>query len=408
MRRVVVTGLGAITPIGNTVEESWNSMKNGVCGLGMISRFDTTDYKTKVDAEVKGFDAKQYMERQDIHRSDLFTQYGVAAASQAVEDSGILGHIENERFGAYFGSGIGGILTYTEEQEKLRTRGNRRVSPFLIPMMIANMAAAMIAIKFGCEGAVQPSVTACASSANSIGEAVRAIRHGYVDAVISGGSEASICEIAVAGFSNMQALSPAEDPNAASLPFDIRHGGFVMGEGAAALVLEEYEHAVKRGAKIYGEVAGYGVTCDAYHITSPRPDTKGASRAIRDAMTEAGYREDELVYVNAHGTGTPMNDKLETLALKNVFGEKAKELLISSTKSMTGHMLGAAGAVEAIASLYALNEGIIPPTINLKEQDPECDLNYIPNRAIEAKPSLVLSNSLGFGGHNVCLAFRKI
>ncbi len=408
MRRVVVTGLGAVTPVGNTVEETWNNLKNGVCGVDKITRFDTTEYKTKVDAEVKDFDPKRYMDRQDIHRSDLFTQYGVAAASQAVEDSGILGNVENERFGAYFGTGIGGILTYSEEFEKLRTRGNRRVSPFFIPMMIPNMAAAMIAIKYQCEGAVQPSVTACASSANAIGEAVRAIRHGYVDAVISGGSEASICEIAVAGFSNMQALSSAEDPNAASLPFDIRHGGFVMGEGAAALVLEEYEHAAARGAKIYGEVAGYGVSCDAYHITSPRPDAKGSSRAMIDAMKEAGYREGELVYINAHGTGTPMNDKLETLAIKKVFSDRAKDVLISSTKSMTGHMLGAAGAVEAIAGLYAMNEKIIPPTIHLQEQDPLCDLNYVPNTAISAEPSLVLSNSLGFGGHNVCLAFRKI
>ncbi len=255
---------------------------------------------------------------------------------------------------------------------------------------------------------MQPSVTACATGANAIGEAVRAIRHGYADACISGGSEASICELAVAGFSNMKALSDSEDPSAASLPFDARHAGFVMGEGAATLVLEEYEHAKARGAKIYGEVAGYGVTCDAYHITSPRPDTKGASRAIFDAMKEAGYQEDELVYLNAHGTGTPMNDKLETLAVKNVFGEKAKDVIISSTKSMTGHMLGAAGAVEAIASLKALEEGIIPPTINLNTPDPECDLFYVPNKAIEAAPTLALSNSLGFGGHNVCLAFRKV
>lgn len=407
MRRVVVSGLGAITPIGNSAGEAWESMKKGVCGIGRITRFDTTDYKTKVDAEVKGFDPSLYMDRQDIHRADLFTQYGVAAASQAVEDSRICGKVERERFGVYFGSGIGGILTYSEEQNKLISRGNRRVSPFLIPMMIANMAAAMIAIKHGCEGAVQPSVTACASSASAIGEAVRAIRHGYADAVISGGAEASICEIAVAGFSNMQALSSAEDPNAASLPFDRRHGGFVMGEGAAALLLEEYEHAKARGARIYGEVAGYGVSCDAYHITSPRPDAAGASRAMREAMAEAGYREGELVYLNAHGTGTPMNDKLETLAVKKTFGERAQEVLISSTKSMTGHMLGAAGAVEAIAGLYAMNEGILPPTIHLLEQDPECDLHYIPNTAIQASPSLVLSNSLGFGGHNVCLAFRR-
>ncbi len=407
MRRVVVTGMGAVTPVGNDVETTWNNLKNGVSGIGMITRFDTTDYKSKVDAEVKDFNPRDYMERQDVLRSDLFTQYGVASAVQAVEDSGIIGTIPSERLGVYFGSGIGGIITYSVEYEKLRTRGNKRVSPFLIPMMIPNMAAAMIAIRYDCRNAVQPSVTACATGANAIGEAVRAIRHGYADACITGGSEASICELSVAGFSNMKALSDSEDPSAASLPFDARHAGFVMGEGAATLVLEEYEHAKARGAKIYGEVAGYGVTCDAYHITSPRPDTKGASRAILDAMKEADYQEGELVYLNAHGTGTPMNDKLETLAVKNVFGEKAKDVIISSTKSMTGHMLGAAGAVEAIASLKALEEGIIPPTINLETPDPECDLNYVPNTAIKAQPTLALSNSLGFGGHNVCLAFRK-
>ena len=305
----------------------------------------------------------------------------------------------------YFGSGIGGIRTFTEEHNKLLARGPKRVSPYFIPMLIANMAAGMIAIRFDCRGAAMPAVTACASGTNAIGEAMRAIRHGYADAVITGGAEAAISECGVAGFINMQALSTSEDPNAACLPFDKRRGGFVIGEGGAALVLEEYEHAVKRGAKIYGEVCGYGATCDAFHITAPRPDGTAGAAAIRQAMEEAGER----VYINAHGTGTPMNDSLETQVVKLALGEEeAKKNYMSSTKSMTGHMLGAAGAIEAIACLKALNEGILPPTINLLDPDPACDLNYVPNQAIQTSVDLVLSNSLGFGGHNACIAFRKV
>lgn len=408
-RRVVVTGLGAITPIGNSVEEAWNGMVEGRCGIGEITYFDTTDYKAKLDAEVKNFNARDWMEKSDTLRSDRFAQFAIAAAVQAVEESGIIGTLPPERIGVYFGSGIGGIQTFTAEHNKLLQRGPGRVSPFFVPMMIPNMAAGMIAIRFNCQNAALPAVTACASGSNAIGEAVRAIRHGYADAIISGGAEAAISEPGVAGFINMQALSTATDPNAASLPFDKRRAGFVIGEGAGALILEEYEHAVKRGAKIYGEVTGYGSTCDAYHITAPRPDADGGRRAMVEAMKESGYKAEESVYVNAHGTGTPLNDKGETIAIKGALGEEeARKAVISSTKSMTGHMLGAAGAIEAIACLKALETSVIPPTINLIEPDPECDLDYVPNTAREKKIDIALSNSLGFGGHNACLAFRRV
>ena len=408
-RRVVVTGLGAITPIGNSVEEAWNGMVEGRCGIGEITYFDTTDYKAKLDAEVKNFNARDWMEKSDTLRSDRFAQFAIAAAVQAVEESGIIGTLPPERIGVYFGSGIGGIQTFTAEHNKLLQRGPGRVSPFFVPMMIPNMAAGMIAIRFNCQNAALPAVTACASGSNAIGEAVRAIRHGYADAIISGGAEAAISEPGVAGFINMQALSTATDPNAASLPFDKRRAGFVIGEGAGALILEEYEHAVKRGAKIYGEITGYGSTCDAYHITAPRPDADGGRRAMVEAMKESGYKAGESVYVNAHGTGTPLNDKGETIAIKGALGEEeARKAVISSTKSMTGHMLGAAGAIEAIACLKALETSVIPPTINLIEPDPECDLDYVPNTAREKKIDIALSNSLGFGGHNACLAFRRV
>ena len=408
-RRVVVTGLGAVSPVGNDVKTSWENLISGVHGIGPITRFDTTEYKAKLAAEVKDFDARQYMEKAEILRSDLYAQYAVASACQAMEESGIEGTVDPERFAVYFGSGIGGINTFTREHTKLLERGPSRVSPYFIPMLIANMGAGMIAIRFNCQGAALPAVTACASGSNAIGEAVRAIRHGYADAVISGGAEASINECGVAGFVNMKALSVAEDPDAASLPFDKRRTGFVIGEGAAALVLEEYEHAVKRGAKIYGEVCGYGSTCDAYHITAPLPDAAGGARAMKQALEEAGYTGEERIYVNAHGTGTPLNDSGETIAIKTALGEeKAHASYVSSTKSMTGHMLGAAGAIEAIVCLKVLETGIIPPTINLLEADPDCDLNYVPNKAVKADIDLCLSNSLGFGGHNACLAFRKV
>ncbi len=408
-RRVVVTGMGCVTPLGNDLPTFWSNLVAGKNGIGPITKFDTTDFKAKLAAEVRDFDPKLYMEKPQILHSDLYAQLAMAAAVQAMEDSGLAGTLPGERIGVYVGSGIGGIQTFEAEHAKLLNKGPRRVSAYFIPMMIANIASSMIAIRYGCMGPAMPAVTACASGSNAIGEALRVVRHGYADAMICGGAEATVTPLAAAGFCNMQALSTSEDPNAASLPFDARRSGFVMGEGSGILVLEEYEHAKARGAKIYGEVCGYGSTNDAHHITAPHPEGAGGARAMADALREAGYTGDELVYVNAHGTGTHLNDAIETMALKKAFGEeKAKDLLISSTKSMTGHMLGAAGAVEAIASLKALEEGVVPPTINLLEADPDCDLNYVPGTAVQAPVTLALSNSLGFGGHNACLTFRKL
>ena len=408
-RRVVVTGMGVVSPVGSDMESAWGNLVSGCNGIGPITYFDTTNYKAKLGAQVKDFDPLTYMEKSETLRSDRFAQYAMGAAVQAVEESGIIGTVAPERLAVYFGSGIGGLNTVTTEISKLESRGPHRVSPLCVPMMIANMASGMIAIRYNCQGPALPAVTACASGSNAIGEALRLIRHGYADAVISGGAEASIVPVGIAGFINMKALSTAEDPNAASLPFDARRSGFVIGEGAGALVLEEYEHAKARGAKIYGEVCGYGSTCDAYHITAPHPEAEGGARAMVQALTEAGYREGQRVYVNAHGTGTPLNDAGETLAIKKTLGEDAAyKALVSSTKSMTGHMLGAAGAVEAIVCLKVLETGVVPPTINLLEKDPKCDLNYVPNQAVQADIDLCLSNSLGFGGHNACLAFRKV
>lgn len=408
-RRAVVTGMGAVTPVGNNVKETWESLISGKNGIAPITLFDTANYKAKLGAEVKNFEPKDYLEVNDILRTDRYAQFAVAAAQQAVEESEIEGKVEPERFAVQFGTGIGGIGTFEREHTKLLERGPRRVSSLFVPMMIANMAAGMIALRHDCRGSAQPSVTACASGSNAIGEALRMIRHGYADAVITGGTEAAINASAIAGFVNMQALTVSEDVNAASLPFDKRRAGFVIGEGGVALVLEEYEHAEARGAKIYGEVCGYGSTCDAYHITAPHPEGRGGARAMEDAMREANYNSGDIVYINAHGTGTPMNDAIETMVIKKAMGEEAAyKAYVSSTKSMTGHMLGAAGAVEALACLMALNEGIIPPTINLNEQDPNCDLNCVPNKAVKADITLALSNSLGFGGHNACLAFRKV
>lgn len=408
-RRVVVTGLGAITPLGSNAPETWKGLKSGKNGIGPITLFDTEGFKAKLGAEVKDFDHKAYLEVNDVLRTDRYAQFAVAAAQQAVAESGIAGTVEPERFAVLFGTGIGGISTFEKEHTKLLEKGPRRVSALFVPMMIGNMAAGMIAIRHGCRGSAMPAVTACASGSNAIGEAMRLIRHGYADAVITGGAEAAICPSAIAGFVNMHALSTSQDPNAASLPFDKRRGGFVIGEGAAALVLEEYEHAISRGAKIYGEVCGYGSTCDAHHITAPHPEARGGAQAMLEAMGEAAYTEADVVYINAHGTGTPANDAVETIAVKKALGgDGARRVYVSSTKSMTGHMLGAAGAVEALACLYALNEGVIPPTIHLQEPDEACDLNYVPNTAVKAEITLALSNSLGFGGHNACLAFRKV
>lgn len=408
-RRVVVTGIGAITPVGNNTRETWESLVNAKNGIAPITLFDTEGYKAKLGAEVKSFDPKKYLEVNEVLRTDRYAQLAVVASDEAVNESGIKGKIEPDRFAVIFGTGIGGIGTFEAEHGKMIEKGPRRVSPLFVPMMIGNMAAGMIAIRHNCRGSAMPAVTACASGSNAIGEAMRLIRHGYADAVITGGAEAAIVPSAIAGFVNMQALSTSENPNEASLPFDKRRGGFVIGEGAVALVLEEYNHALKRGAKIYGEVCGYGSTCDAYHITAPHPDAVGGAKAMTDAMAEAEYSENDVVYINAHGTGTPMNDVVETIAIKKALGEcKARASYVSSTKSMTGHMLGAAGAIEALACLFALRDGIVPPTINLKEQDERCDLNCVPGKAIKADITLALSNSLGFGGHNACLAFRKV
>lgn len=408
-RRVVVTGMGAVTPLGNNVADTWNGLRTGKNGIDHITLFDTEKFKAKLAAEVRGFDPGQYLEVNDVLRTDRYTQFAAASAQQAVDESGIAGKVDPDRFSVLFGTGIGGINTFETEHTKLLEKGPRRVSPLFIPMMISNMAAGMIAIRHDCRGMAMPIVTACASGSNAIGEAMRLIRHGYADAVITGGTEAAVTPSAVAGFVNMQALSTSDDPNAASLPFDSRRGGFVIGEGSVAFVLEEYEHAVSRSARIYGEICGYGTTCDAYHITAPHPDARGGAKAMTDAMAEAGYTAEDTVYVNAHGTGTPMNDAIETIAIKKALGEeKAREAFVSSTKSMTGHMLGAAGAIEALACIFALQESIIPPTINLNEQDEACDLNCVPNTAVKTPVTLALSNSLGFGGHNACLAFRKV
>ncbi len=409
MCRVVVTGVGVISPIGNDIDSFWTGIKEGKCGIGTIERFDASRLKVHLDAEVKDFEPKKYYDTvQEIRKSDLFMQYAMGAARQAVEQSGILeSDLDRERFGVYVGSGIGGINSTIRETKKLEEKGPDYVSPFFVPMMISNMAAGAISIKFGAKGPTLPVVTACATSTHTIGEAYRAIKHGYADAIIAGGAEASINELAMAGFINCQALNLSDNPQEGSLPFDKRRGGFVMGEGAGILVLEEYEHAKKRGASILAEVTGYGNTADAYHITAPDPEGEGAVRAIRSAVNESGISEQDELYINAHGTGTHLNDAMETKAIKTVFGKRAYDIHVSSTKSMTGHMMGATGAVEAICSVLALKEGIVPPTIGYQEKDEECDLDYTPNKAVKADLKFAISTSLGFGGHNACIAFKK-
>ncbi|MDD2215772.1 MAG: beta-ketoacyl-ACP synthase II [Eubacteriales bacterium] len=407
VRRVVITGLGVISPIGNNVETFKNNVMNGICGIDYITHFDTSDFKVKIAAEVKEFSITDYIEKSEARRMDIFTQYAMAAAEQAIADSGISGKVDPHRFGVYVGSGIGGMDSFINATNKLTKDGPRKVSPLFIPMMISNIASGTIAIKYEAKGPSLPVVTACATSTNALGEAFRAIRYGYADAIIAGGTEAAINGLSVAGFTNCMALSTRNIPDDSSIPFDKRRDGFIMGEGAGILILEDYEHAKKRGAKIHGEITGYGNTCDAYHIVAPHPEAEGAINAIRLALEEANYEKGMKVYYNAHGTSTSLNDKSETLAIKSVFGEKAKEINISSTKSMTGHMLGAAGAAEAIVSILALQNNRIPPTIGYKEADPECDLNYTPNVSREADIDLAISTSLGFGGHNGVLTFIK-
>ena len=411
-RRVVVTGTGVITPVGNDVQTYWKNLLDAVCGIEVITSIPTDDLPVKIAGEVKDFNPADYeIEAPFARKQDKFTVYAVAAAWQAVKESGISsaegGNIDPFRFGVYVGSGIGGFSTQMRETEKILTEGAKWVSPLFIPTMISNIAAGNIAIRNNACGPCLPVVTACATSTHAIGEAFRAIKHGYADAIIAGGTEAAIIPLAIAGFANAKALSKAEDPQYASLPFNKNRGGFVMAEGAAMLVLEEYEHAVARGANIIAEVCGYGNTCDAHHVTAPRPDGVTQSAAIRQALDEAGYTSDDLLYINAHGTGTALNDVCETQAFKLALGEDAYKAHISSTKGSTGHMLGAAGAVEAVASVLALKNGIVPPTAHLDEIEPECDLNYTPNTPVEAPLTIAISDSLGFGGHNGCVAFRR-
>ena len=411
-RRVVVTGTGVITPVGNDVQAYWKNLLDAVCGIDVITSIPTDDLPVKIAGEVKDFNPADYeIEAPFARKQDKFTIYAVAAAWQAVKQSGLSsaedGNIDPLRFGVYVGSGIGGFSTQMRETEKILNEGAKWVSPLFIPTMISNIAAGNIAIRNNACGPCLPVVTACATSTHAIGEAFRAIKHGYADAIIAGGSEAAVIPLAIAGFANAKALSRAEDPKHASLPFNKNRGGFVLSEGAAMLVLEEYEHAVARGAEIIAEVCGYGNTCDAHHVTAPRPDGVTQAAAIRQALDEAGYTSDDVLYINAHGTGTALNDVCETLAFKLALGEDAYKAHVSSTKGSTGHMLGAAGAVEAVASVLALKNGIVPPTANLDEIDPECDLNYTPNRPVEAPLTIAVSDSLGFGGHNGCVAFRK-
>lgn len=412
-RRVVVTGTGVISPVGNNIESFWNNLIEGYCGIEEITEFPTEDLPVKIAGTVKDFNPSDYeIEASFARKQDKFTLYAVAAAWQAVKESGLVasdeGNIDPSRYGVYVGSGIGGFTTQVRETEKIITDGAKWVSPLFIPTMIANIAAGNIAIRNNACGPCLPVVTACATSTHAIGEAYRAIKHGYADAIITGGTESCIIPLGIAGFANAKALSRSQDPKYASLPFNKNRGGFVMAEGAAMLVLEEYEHAVARGAEILAEVCGYGNTCDAYHVTAPRPDGKTQAAAIRLALDEAGYSSDDVLYINAHGTGTALNDTSETQAFKLALGDDAYKAHISSTKSAMGHLLGAAGAAEALAAILALRNSIVPPTLNLDEVDPECDLNYTPNAAVKADITLAISDSLGFGGHNSCVAFRKV
>lgn len=408
MNRVVVTGLGAVTPVGNSVSEYWNGLINGVCGVGEITHFDSSESKFKLAAEVKNFDPLCRIDKITARKTDLFVQYALYSAIEAMEDSGLEGNIASEDLGVYFGSGIGGFNTLCKEHAAMLEGGPRKVTPQFISKMIYNMAAGNIAIRFHATGPNIAVSTACATATSAIGEAYRAIKHGYAKAIICGGSEAAIIPLAVAGFGNCLALTPQTDPKLASLPFDKRREGFVIGEGAGTLILEEYQHAVNRGAKIYAEVFGYGSTCDAYHVTSPDPGAESTARAITQSLEGENIQDYSRVYVNAHGTGTLLNDKTETKAFKKAFGENAYKLHVSSTKSMTGHMLGAAGAAEAIACIKALCDNTIPPTINLLEPDEECDLDYTPNTKVETPLEYAISTSLGFGGHNACIAFKKV
>ncbi|HAM07086.1 MAG TPA: beta-ketoacyl-[acyl-carrier-protein] synthase II [Ruminococcaceae bacterium] len=400
--------MGAITPVGNDIDTMWANMLAGVNGVEKITSFDTSDLKVHLAGTVKNFEPEKYIEKRELRKLDIYCQYAIAAAQQAVDDSGILGNINEERFGVYIGAGIGGLHSFVNNVTALNEGGPRKVSPFFIPMMIGNIATGNVAIRFKAKGVSLSVMSACATGTHSIGEAFHAIKDGYADAIIAGGTEAVIAPLTIAGFQNMKALSTNEDPETASRPFDKNRDGFVMGEGAGMLVLEEYEHAKARGAKIYAEFAGYGNTCDAHHVTAPDPEGAGLARAIKIAMAEAGTTDDDQLYINAHGTSTHLNDLTETMAFKSALGEKAYDANISSTKSMTGHMLGATGAIEAIVSVLTLRDGMIPPTIHLNEQDEELDLNYTPNKAVKRDVTVAASTNLGFGGHDACVVFKKI
>lgn len=406
--RVVITGMGAITPLGNNVKTFWKNIKKGKCGIDFIKAFDTSEFKVKIAAEIKDFHPADVLDSKELKRMDKFTQMGIVAANEAVDDAGLRNEGDSrENWGVILGTGIGGFITIEKENRKIIEKGPGRVSPFFIPMALCNIAAANIAIKFGIKGICDTVITACASGTSSIGNAYRILQQNQADLIITGGSEAAITPLALAGFTSMGALCTHNKTEQASIPFDIRRTGFVMGEGAGIMILETLEHAQKRGANIYAEVVGYGATCDAYHITAPAPGGNGGARAIKMAIDDSGINKEQISYINAHGTSTPHNDKSETEAIKKVFGEKAYDIPISSTKSMTGHMLGASGAAEAIVCIKAMQESFIPPTIGLLEQDPECDLDYVPLQGRNQSLQYTISNSFGFGGQNASILLKK-
>ena len=410
-RRVVVTGLGAITPVGNDVAATWRAIIDGKPGAGPITKFDASKFPVRFACEVKGFDPLQYMDRKEAKRADAYAQYAIAGAAQAMADAALTdpGMYDPDRVGVILGSGIGGLKSFEEQHDIYRERGASKISPFFIPMFIADIAAGLVSMRFNAKGPNYATVSACATSAHAIGDAFRTIQYGDADIVITGGSEATVTPMAIGGFANMKALSERNDsPETASRPFDRTRDGFVMGEGSGIVVLEDYEHAVGRGAHMYAEIVGYGATGDAYHLTAPAPDGEGAQRAMRRAMADANLSPADIDYINAHGTSTPANDLNETKAIKAVFGDAAADVNVSSTKSMTGHMLGAAGAVEFILCSLAVRDCVVPPTINYEHPDPELDLNYTPNRAVRRDVEIALSNSFGFGGHNVTLAVRRL
>ena len=407
--RAVITGMGVVSPVGSHLNEFWNNLIEGKSGIGLLTRFDTTNLPTKVAAEVKDFEPTDWINKKESRHMDRFAQFAIAAAKMALQDSALdLEKVNKERAGAVMGCGIGGVITFEEQKEVLMNKGSGRISPFFVPMLISNMAAGHLSIEFGLQGSSMTVATACASATNAIGEAQRMIQRGDADIVFCGGTEAPITKLAFAGFCAMKAMSTeTENPEQACRPFDIRRSGFVMGEGAGVLVLESLEHAEARGARIYAELAGYGSTSDAYHITTPVPGGAGAARAMRLALEDAGVNAEEVDYINAHGTGTGPNDATETAAIKTVFGSYASKLAISSTKSMTGHLTGAAGAIEAIICALSIGQGAIPPTINYGEPDPECDLDYVPNMARKQEVKVVMSNTFGFGGHNATIVLKK-